>query len=980
PDDAGFGFDYRIIKSSIEKLNRANKANLKAKAYWDFAANNWTLGEFVPKHFPDLLTLWKSRDPKDEFVIGPYNNGANSAATKKEFLKSIEWTQRNPLGLGLNQMFKNVGAFYRPQEMFFGSGQVNWLHEAGMKGLILQYATYSFNAFSNFVPAMTWEDRFNPIWFKSHPADKPIVLLPAISPVDLVNFISLEKLMTDLRKKQLNGEITRNVVIHMNMDADAVSWEPLVKNTALNKTVPNTTGLQEFIDVVNKYSWADFTTPTEYLKIEQPKKTITVTQDLADGAFDGMASWAEKEIAQSYWPKIENSRMMERFLGFKDSNYEKRDSWNDAGFKNRVLALSTTHFGMSTPVVNYQRYLRLQRYAGDSYEERLGEMLNWANRKYFGQPRSAAIHIEPYPRYGQTTPVAMGLERTVSIVDKNDLGVPTNSEFIRRPLDNYSDVIETYTSSLSTSSSIVMADSDAYAVSNPCVETESQELIGQDLRVEFSSESGIRSLTYKGELFGDSNFLSPFIGFKENIRVDEGQKRNKKTSTLIPSAYGINAVTCRTAPQISQVNLKTQISFKGIKNHYSMPIDYRFWTHQKYPYLFVDIKAEIPYTLEEGVPDTADRRFLRHVDWRWQEIAISQLKPSLKNNGLLKVWKMNYEGLVSSYEINYEKFNPKNSNFDTLNNHLTPGWVAVSNGEKGLIVAFNTTKRSSFGAIPLRVRNQNGSKNVALNPFGTYFGKQMDYSHVGGEKLGTILANMGAAYIKPNAPSYAGIQVEYDLMLMPYIGDEPPKELIQAALNYAYPSMTFKSGADGKLQTGYSIQNEIRNREMATKYSAMTMKSGSAAVVAPRNLSVAKSDGGFILTWEIPEGAKAEQYEVLWRADKETEWKSSVINNSKKRYFEVSGLTNGIPYTVAMRSVQKNKVSGLSNIQTVIPSGNFKDSLSEGISPSIKMLLMFTEILVKHHSIRDPDAGLLPEYKKVNNEINAEISDEKSNP
>ena len=68
PDEMGYGYDNRIITSSLKKLNLARSQNKKAKVYWDFAANNWTFGEFLPKHFPELIDLWKSQNRFSEFI------------------------------------------------------------------------------------------------------------------------------------------------------------------------------------------------------------------------------------------------------------------------------------------------------------------------------------------------------------------------------------------------------------------------------------------------------------------------------------------------------------------------------------------------------------------------------------------------------------------------------------------------------------------------------------------------------------------------------------------------------------------------------------------------------------------------------------------------------------------------------------------------------------------------------------------------
>jgi hypothetical protein len=44
-------------------------------------------------------------------------------------------------------------------------------------------------------------------------------------------------------------------------------------------------------------------------------------------------------------------------------------------------------------------------------------------------------------------------------------------------------------------------------------------------------------------------------------------------------------------------------------------------------------------------------------------------------------------------------------------------------------------------------------------PFGSYYGRQLDYSHLGGNGVGTDFATLASGSLKPNAPSYNG-QIE----------------------------------------------------------------------------------------------------------------------------------------------------------------------------------------------------------------------------
>ena len=108
-----------------------------------------------------------------------------------------------------------------------------------------------------------------------------------------------------------------------------------------------------------------------------------------------------------------------------------------------------------------------------------------------------------------------------------------------------------------------------------------------------------------------------------------------------------------------------------------------------------------------------------------------QMLPSISApaSNPLHIWKHNYLGITTSYELNYGMFNPKNKNLDAFNHQVTAGWVALSNGARGLLIAENAEELTSMAFCPMRLRELDGIQHLYLNPFGTYHGKQLDYSH-----------------------------------------------------------------------------------------------------------------------------------------------------------------------------------------------------------------------------------------------------------
>ena len=191
-----------------------------------------------------------------------------------------------------------------------------------------------------------------------------------MSAADVMEMGSLESMMLNLHARQLHGEIQSDVFIHLNEYADLESWLPL-KVPSFMKWMPNTRGLEEYIHLVNKYPWADFTVPGEYLASHPPQGEILVRQDLADGGFDGSYSWAEKCSSLHSWTVLEQSRLasyrVEALAKHAGLDLD-RPLWQgmDLSFFQRLIGLSTTHFGMSTPVINEERQARAMQILGRS--------------------------------------------------------------------------------------------------------------------------------------------------------------------------------------------------------------------------------------------------------------------------------------------------------------------------------------------------------------------------------------------------------------------------------------------------------------------------------------------------------------------------------------------------------------------------------------------------------------------------------------
>ncbi|MBR3620062.1 MAG: glycosyl hydrolase family 57 [Clostridia bacterium] len=733
-DDKGFGSDIRIIRKIIGTLDKLNAEGIPVKGTWD-SENFFSLEQILPQYAPDIIEGMKRRvrENGDENIIMGYSNGALGAMQEDELAASINLAVSNPQGSGLKDIFGKCEMIVRPQEVMFTPSQVHTYNKLGVKALCLYYSCVPFDAFKTLIKPLPDEQAFNPLTFEYK--GEGLTVIPTYSNADVCDAGCLRAWVKDLRKKQESGEIKRDLFIFINMDADAIFWESL-NLPVIGSRIANTDGINGLVREVADLDYVVFDTPGGYLASHAPAGKISFTQDTADGNFTGYASWSEKPYNRKIWTAIERSRTAGKALK------------NENDFLDRVKLLSTTHFGLATPVLNIQRETAANSLARELTDASIitegpltihntsGTALQCLQLSYGG---NKAVKIEAEGLKAQTV-IPMG----------------NGSVFV---MLKFNEIKDTYT--------IRAAETDY--IKKPL----SRILTSGNAKLEFTNDNRVKSFTCGGRKTGGEDFLNSYLTYGGK-RYDFGRAK------LLPG--DITGGEC--------VILEGDISLPGALKQGKYR--YSFFTSDMAEGIFAVMDITYPYTPERDAISTENSTLGRYTDMEWSEAAPFAI--SFKNEGDVSVIKRNYEGDISSFRVSsYGEADERNKTLDSFNNQLSAGLTGLADGKGGILLANARNVLSSMAHCPMRL-SEDGS--VTMNPFGTFFGKQRHHINRSGDRIPltyTLIAPQG----KSLAPSYNGSSERAVICLLPFEGKEPESEKLTDLL--AFADGAFATGTDGIL-------------------------------------------------------------------------------------------------------------------------------------------------------------------------------------
>lgn len=758
-DNLGFGSDIRIINKILDILTQFNENGIPVKGTWD-SENFFSLEKILPEYAPEIIEKMKERVNKygDENIIMGYNNGALSAMTEDEFEASIKLAVTNSSNSGLKDIFGKCEMLVRPQEVMFTPSQVTLYNKLGVKALCLYYSCVPFDAFRTVIPKLSDEAAFNPVQYTYK--GESMLILPTYSNSDVCDAGCLRAWVKDLHLKQEKGEINSDILIFINMDADSIFWEPMNLGPLSGK-IANTDGIRGLINEVCDLPYIVFDTPGNYIKTHKPIGSISFTQDTADGNFTGYASWSEKPFNRKIWTALERARAMAKI----NAQYDRESP----SFMDRVLLLSTTHFGLATPVLNIQR----EKTAID-----LAEKAITAEKALLPVSEKIVVHNISNSNFQC---VQVNLNKKIDDITSMNIKSEGLSDFAVIPMDS------------KNNSAFLMLRfdriKDKYEIElNQNIKKEDKEaeniIETGRITIKFSVHGNIYEVSSDGRKIGDNSFLKSFITYDNKEYIFEKQKLT--ALKCAGSAEGIKIS--------GEIHLPNEI--------HGGSFEYDFFKIKSSNAVFIRTEIKYPYTPEKTSISTENSSLGRYSDMRWTEAVPFQLTPKLGNN--ISVIKRNFMNDVSSFRTqSFAECDPKNNYLASFNHQLTGGFVGLTDGEAGIILANSRQVLNSMAHCPMRLEK---NKTVKMNPFGTYYGKQR---HHWGRAKDEILETytLVTPQGKSIAPSYNGTQETAMLALYPLCGNLPSEEEL-AEINAFSDGAVLSSPKDAAL-TPFESDNVI---------------------------------------------------------------------------------------------------------------------------------------------------------------------------
>ncbi len=324
----GYGKDIRVIRTILDWLD----AHPDAHGDWDIE-NTFSLDGWMASESPDILERIQARVDagQDDVRIMSWNNGALANETRAEFDASVAWALDSNAAA-----FGEVVPGVQPQECMITPEQLGWYADHGIEWITLFYAANGFTALRQDV-SLSGRALYNPVTLRDPVSGSSLVWVPAYHHADVLDHGGLKAWV-----QQIAASTSGDTLLLVHFDADAESWE-------------NFGGELDALEPLLEDGTVVYTNIQTYLDAHEAVETVDFHGDVADGTGDGFQSWAEKDVNHRLYTSIAVARDRAAAAELLAGDAPEVASALDAALEPRLLALSTTHFGLAAPYLHDDR-------------------------------------------------------------------------------------------------------------------------------------------------------------------------------------------------------------------------------------------------------------------------------------------------------------------------------------------------------------------------------------------------------------------------------------------------------------------------------------------------------------------------------------------------------------------------------------------------------------------------------------------------
>ncbi|MFX1298024.1 MAG: hypothetical protein ACFFD2_24635, partial [Promethearchaeota archaeon] len=511
---------------------------------------------------------------------------------------------------------------------------------------------------------------------------------------------------------------------------------------------------------------------------------------------------------------VSNSLVKNNSISEINSYLRKGNDTNQTYLRNKILFASTTNYGLAMPTFHPHRHKTAMVYALRAHKasEKAAELAIKAtvdtifnetiNNEYLmaiipiinrGISEYEKIPIKS-PIYVKTE-IPIGLEQLLNETGKilelnshSDLKHEIHYSFYKSEknsrllLEGFLPISEFNNNNVALVSLSLKSKEEVSSDKSDTLKATSEILRNEYFSLEFNAKGKIVSFQFENEEFACPSFLDSAVVFGKTGKRKKYSSEEDKILVLRDGSDEFSA----------SIKLITEFE---IINNYFVRSEKILTVYSGIKQLFISVNTEFPEIKNEFGDARVSDFVLQKYETKWYEVMPCEIKPNIIGDSMpLRIWKRNFLGYVSYFDLDMREVDRRNANIDCLVSNISDGWMALSNKKKGILVGFNSLLAANFAFSPIKIKDK-GFKDVKkkgqqirINPFGTYYGNMLKHWTDGTGHGQDLVKNTFTTY-RSTGPTYNGKTLHFELIIAPYLGDEPPEEIQSFANHFSFPPL-----------------------------------------------------------------------------------------------------------------------------------------------------------------------------------------------